>query len=674
MIGHTVERALNTKQSTTGANNSTAKQQKPFGANNDDNGGDGSKTVSRDLFSSTCDSLNESTKSIKLRAPSKLCEQMQSPQTNEGLLYSDFTGDLKTTLTPIPVHRLNSLAAHAFSTPSKNIASSTSTPSSSFKQLGYSNRSENSQSRNSTYNSRHLSSNDSRSFDNSSTTFDTSARSTHEKSKDRRSANASGICLGDFLTPVASKQSQKTRKSLTSAERNSPTNVSHEKDFPSFTPKGKPNRIALTSTSLSSSSAAQPYGMMATPPKSNPAVKPTKRVVPTRIGASSNEFNCPAFRSDNNILELPHEENAESTRDLLKSQKDMIRRVFQEEQPPETNLRVLLHESLGKKSTTTRNTPPIDLKQITNKSMLDKFIDIYSIVLDLNLVTNILTEVAYLVNLINLDVDEFYERNPHMLDSNSINDRTNAIESTLSKINAVTEPTKQYTIEMGGEQQQTMEDEQQQPLPPSNCNVVSLNKLSTCAPAVDNIYAAILLKNINNCIYFGLGVLQLQKNILRMLDVTSIKVLLENERLTTLDSSIKDDLMTVYSHKMQLERLVRTHDTFNSSTTAGCSSALLASNTSMKVFYQQEQDTQMFFPSARESAAFKKQRDHFYSILGYVTIVDTSHRLCTIYDNFHVMPFFNIFISHSVHTKNGLTKNLRESAENVNHPFANVIY
>lgn len=79
--------------------------------------------------------------------------------------------------------------------------------------------------------------------------------------------------------------------------------------------------------------------------------------------------------------------------------------------------------------------------------------------------------------------------------------------------------------------------------------------------------------------------------------------------------------MTVYTHKMQLERLLRTQDTFNSSIVAGCNAALLASNTSMKVFYQQEQDTQMYFPSSRESAAFKKQRDHFYSILGYVHFI-----------------------------------------------------
>lgn len=611
-----VERATGAKPFSSSAVHN-AIQQKPSDVSCVDGG---SKNISRDLFAAACDSPNESAnKSIKLKASQKLIDQT----TNDGFelmrspLYSEFTGDLKTTLTPIAVHRLGSPGTHPFSTPAKNISFS-STPS--FKQNSaqhyhHSNRSGN--SRNVSHNSRHQSNSDSRSFDDSSTCFDTSGgmKQSHEKSKDRRMANTSSICLGDFLTPLTSKQqSQKARKSLNSTER-SPTNssTSHEKDFPNFTPKRKVNRITLTPTSASTSTSAsqsQSHGLMETP-KSNQPVKPTKRVVPTRIGASSNEFNCPAFRSDNNILELPHEVNAESTRDLLKSQKDMIRRVFQEEQPPETNLRVLLHESLshGKKSTTTRNTPPIDLNQITNKPMLDKFIDIYSIVLDLNLVTNVLTEVAYLVNLINLDVDEYYERNPHMLDGNSINERRNAIDSeTANQINAVGDSAQQYTGESSATEQAAIATA-------ANRNV-DLNKVSTCA-TVDNSNAAILLlKNINNCIYFGLGVLQLQKNILRMLDVTSIKVLLENERLTTLDSTIKDDLMNVYSHKMQLERLLRTHDTSQYGGFAGSNAALLASNSSMKVFYQQEQDTQMNFPSTRESAAFRKQRDHFYSILG----------------------------------------------------------
>lgn len=614
------------KQST-GANSSMG-QSKSFEPtkyhNNSVGDGDGcsiscSKNISRDLFASpSAEKPNEPPpfRSIKLLSspsPSKLYDQQQSqhdPSHGEGggtLMYSDFTGDLKTTLTPIAVHHFNSSAVHAFSTPAKNIASlssSTSTPS-SFKQQQnptqysyHANRSGNSQNRSSQsttfHSTRYHSSNDSKSYDdnNSSTSFDTSigcnsVRSSNEKSKDmRRTANASSICLGDFITaPYASRQ-QKARKSMNSAhERSSPTNLigpAQERDFPSFTPKGKPNRTALTPKPVTLSSVSP---TTTTPSKSIQApIKPTKRVVPTRIASTTtnisssssshtaaipnhtNEFNCPAFCSDNNILELTHEENADSTRDLLKSQKDAIRRVFQQEEeqmkPAECNLRMAIHESFGSKISTMttptastmliKNVPPIDLNQITNKSMLDKFIGIYSIVLDLNLVTNILTEMAFLVNLINLDVNEYYERNPHMLDNELKDD----------------------------------DDNDEQPL----------------------------LKNINNCIYFGLGVIKSQTNVLRMLDVISIKVLLENERLITLDTTIKDNLMAVYTHKIQLERVFNNTITTNTGSNTNGSMAM-TSLCSMKVFYQQDEDTQINFPTSRESVAFKKQRDHFYSIL-----------------------------------------------------------
>lgn len=559
--GNVNERPINTKQLNTGPNNST--QPKLMTTKHLSNCV-GDKSISRDLFSSTFDSANESKKSIKLKLEQRLFDQRQltdrfdSPKTP---LYSDFTGELKTTLTPI--HS----GIQAFSTPDKDV-STYSTPSFNKKnstKQHFSNRSGKTHSATTLFNSRQFSYNDSRSSNDSSTCFDSLSgmKTSHEKPKERRSANTSSVSLGDFLTPLTSKQhSQKARKSLNSLDHSQPkiptiTNKSHERDFPSLT--SKVNRISLTSA-LTSTPTPMPMPTSTSTSHAHQIVKPKKRVASTRIDTTNHEFNSPAFRCDNNILELPHEENADSTHELLRSQKDMIRRVFQEEQPTETNSRSHDNINQGKKLQRSINVPPIDLNKITNKPMLEKFIDIYSIALDLNLVTNILTEIAYLVNLINIDVDEFYERNPHM----------------LSKINTSTEP---YV-----------------------CDTCATGSASDCIHA-----ANLLLKNINNCIYFGLGVIQLQKNILRMLDVTTIKLLLENERLTTMNVILKDDLMNVCSHKMQLQRVLHTRDTMNSS-------GLLASNKSMKVFYQQEQDTQMNFPSTREWAAFKKQRDQFYSI------------------------------------------------------------
>lgn len=354
----------------------------------------------------------------------------------------------------------------------------------------------------------------------------------HEKSRDRRNFN-SPICLGDFiaLSPAGSTNKHKGRRSQNSSFDASPQQISmnrsNEQDFPTFTPKGK---IAKTPTSQHSDT-------------STPKVKPVKRVVPTLISSNRNEFSCPAFRSENNILEVHHDE-AEVTRNMLKTQKDAIKQDFADE--PSPSLRTALQEKLTTKSINpSKPAPPIDLNRITYKHILDKFIQIYAVILDLNLVTNVLAEISYLVNLVNADTEEFYDRNPHLL-----------------------------------------------------------NKVPEILDVTDEkLVRETLLKYINNCVYFGLGVLKLQKIVLRLLDITTLKVLLDNERLTTLDNDTKDLLTQIYAHKVQLESVNQDHNTS------------FKNSSSMKVFYQQDDDTRDNFPSSTEFAAFKKQRDGFYNIM-----------------------------------------------------------
>lgn len=351
----------------------------------------------------------------------------------------------------------------------------------------------------------------------------------HEKSRDRRNFN-SPICLGDFIA-LSPATKQKGRKSYNSSFEVSPQQISMNRssdhDFPTFTPKGK---IVKTPT---------PQQLDTSTPKA----KPVKRVVPTLISSNRNEFSCPAFRCENNILEVNHEE-ADITRDVLKTQRDAIKQVFADE--PNPNLRTALQDKLATKCTNpAKPSPPIDLTRITHKPILDTFIQIYVVVLDLNLVTNVLAEISFLVNLVNSDTEEYYDRNPHLFD----------------------------------------------------------NPLETLENTDEKQVREMLLKYINNCVYFGLGVLKMQKIVLRLLDTTTLKVLLDNERLTTLDSDIKDLLTKIYTHKVQLESIIQDHNTS------------FKNSSSMKVFYQQDDDTRDNFPSSMEFAAFKKQRDGFYSIM-----------------------------------------------------------
>ena len=87
-----------------------------------------------------------------------------------------------------------------------------------------------------------------------------------------------------------------------------------------------------------------------------------------------------------------------------------------------------------------------------------------------------------------------------------------------------------------------------------------------------------------------------------MLDLTTIRVLIDNERIQTCNSHLYDFLKQIHLHKTQLEA---------SPTIANKS----VSSTFNSVFYQQDIDNRDNFPSDKEFGAFKKQRDIFYSIL-----------------------------------------------------------
>lgn len=302
--------------------------------NDDDN--NSNKTISRDSFATDSESsrkIHELMKSPQLTTNNDNEIMAKSPFISD---YNKFTSDLKTQPPPpqpIDICRLSAVESNAsYRTPNKSASSSIFTSTPSFKSnISKSNRIGNINSRHSTS----IRSNNSRSFDDSmhlNTTI--CIKHSHEKSKDRRNYAAntsSALCLGDFLTASTSKQhSQKARKSNNSFEQSPNERKSNGMDFPNFTPKGKINRIALISSSSASKIQAS-HTMLTPTPKSNYNVKAKKRVVPTRIGTNSDEFNWPAFRNDNNILEVPHEECADSASDLLKSQKDMIQRVFQEE-------------------------------------------------------------------------------------------------------------------------------------------------------------------------------------------------------------------------------------------------------------------------------------------------------------------------------------------------------
>lgn len=258
-----------------------------------------------------------------------------------------------------------------------------------------------------------------------------------------------------------------------------------------------------------------------------------KRVAPIRLPPTTNpyEFNASAFQLENNLIGIDHKDN--NNRDALKTQISSITTDL-------FDTKIALSDAARQQPNYIEPTDEtINLTKITGKKSLQKLINLYSAIIDLNLTTNILAELSYLLNLLNAD----YDRHQQLL---------------------------------------SME------LPASADSPVEQ-----------------MLRNANNCVYLSIGVLKLQKNCLKMMDMPTIKILLDNERIVKYDKDLNSFLLDAYAQKQQMEHEFRQTKS-NKAGNVSCN---------LNVSYQQENDTKEHFPSTREFTAFNKQRDMFYNIL-----------------------------------------------------------
>lgn len=256
------------------------------------------------------------------------------------------------------------------------------------------------------------------------------------------------------------------------------------------------------------------------------------------------EFSSPAFRMDNNLIGIDHDEAIRCPQSVLKTEIDTIANEFSNVISHDASIKPIHRKSekatvsatVVAATTTVVKSPVedcVDLKRCTHQDRLERLADIYSAIIDFNLTTNILSEFAFLLNLLNAD----YDRNSS--------------------------------------------EEVEQP--------------KSTAMEIDEI----ICTNGNNCVYLCIGVLKRQKHILIMLDVTTIKILMDNDRLARCEPALSQLLAQIYGQKSKMDSVDWMH--------------VPADN--LNVSYQQENDTKHNFPSAREFIAFNKQRDMFYTIL-----------------------------------------------------------
>ena len=365
--------------------------------------------------------------------------------------------------------------------------------------------------------------------DQSSLTQRNSSRNSLDLSSRNSSMNrrnmGSPLCLGDFLNTSTSSNSSKNKK------KNSSLQQSFEQ-----TPKFSNNDFPSLGGDPPSDSKLQPK-------KSDS--KPKKRVVPITISRKStpgaSNFISSSFQEENNLLNLPSEEGVDilCERRMLKDQREAISKDFTNEMEPQRNLHAMIKENLPTIAQSPRkNLTPFefDESKVEHKELLLLMARIYSFILDMNLVPNILSEFSYLFNVLNTEYEP--------------------VDQTLSQ---------------------------------------SVNK---------NPFelAANLLKSLHNCVHFIVHIIKCQRQNLELLDVMTLRVVVDNERIQQLAADLNNHLKLKIHEKSQLD----TSNKFNASS---------GNSVSQVVLFQQETDNRDNFPSDKEFGAFKKQRDLFYGIL-----------------------------------------------------------
>ncbi|KAL5291691.1 CDAN1 family protein [Megaselia abdita] len=280
-----------------------------------------------------------------------------------------------------------------------------------------------------------------------------------------------------------------------------------------------------------------------------------KRVVPITLSKSINDsdsdaFTSPAFRNDNNILKI-NDTSEIMDRQKMKTEMTEISKQIDEIQPPvvfslRSSVAAIAAESPLK-------TKPVEISlenvSVENQVILKRLAEIYCILMDLHLTANILSEISFILNILDADGIATSPSNP---------------EADIEEID-------RRLINVGFSE------------------------------------VFLVFKEFTNCVFFALEVLNRRRGILAVLDLSSLKVVIENNRITSSQPQLTSYLQTVYSKKSDLIESSRSnhHDTsFPSNSTVGNS-----------VFLQQENDTRNNFSSDLEFANFRKQRDAFYAIL-----------------------------------------------------------
>uniref|UniRef100_A0A182R1R6 Codanin-1_C domain-containing protein n=1 Tax=Anopheles funestus TaxID=62324 RepID=A0A182R1R6_ANOFN len=366
-----------------------------------------------------------------------------------------------------------------------------------------------------------------------------------------RRSKTSLPCLGDYIVAQTTKPHRNRRSPFAgnnSGSNNEPSGLNssgipnspmfQDDDFPQLnvTPNKDPQipvvddalnvrkRVSLnTKTSFNESLDGALQGAGSSGKKST---NPRRRIAPTTVSRTVSErhdFNSSSFRSENNLISIEcHEDASHDPRGMLRHLKDEIRSDFLQAEQADLQRNIRAKQSLHSSFNHAENaTPPssdpatnnidelvpidssrkegtdpllvvlvIEFDKVTQKLIIDRLVTIYALLMDLNLVPNMLNELAYLINLVSTE-------------------RYIAPQRNLETTSPVTDNT---TAELGN-----------------------------------------VLRSPHNCVYFATAMLYQQRTLLALLDSTSLRVVVENEQLAVLHPTLNGFLRDMLAQKMKLE-------------------------------------------------------------------------------------------------------------------------
>lgn len=244
--------------------------------------------------------------------------------------------------------------------------------------------------------------------------------------------------------------------------------------------------------------------------------KPKKRLQPISISKKAETTNNTSsifagessFSNDNNILKISNSELEDKEQCAILQARKSLRlnasEITKEMIDVSLTSTSVITDTIAT-STPSKEVkiedPPLDLKKLKNNLILKRLAEIYAILIDLNLTTNILNELSFLLNLLNAS-------------------NTN---------NAMTEICK-------------------------DMNHLQLQDLATNEGLE-------CLEDLTHAVYFALQCLSLQKQALSSLDTKSLSVVLSSERFSYLAEEVKTFLLEIYQRKQNLLTEKPFHDT-----------------------------------------------------------------------------------------------------------------